>query len=1564
MSVGSVFVDIIPRVMGMSAAMTRDVVAPAEQGGTEAGRTFSTAFTRSVTSGTSATTAAVQSQVRAAQAAVEQSSVAISAARDKELAAADRVRIAETKLAEARAKYAADSSAVVAAEARLEAAKRGEVTASERLVLAESNEGRAKTELIARNDALATSNARAGESSAAGSSKALGLVGSLGKLAIGTTAVSAILGGDALHQAGNYQQSLTKLATTAGESTGNLKLVGDGMLNMAGQVGVSAQDLAKGMYVVESSGQHGAQALDTLKASAEGAKQENADLGHVTDAVSTIMHDYGPKVGDAATVTSKLITAVSFGKTNFDEFTGALHSVTPLAAAAGISLADVTGSLSAMTASGEPAQQSAQNLGHAIQSLSAPTQPMIKEMAALGLNAIDLSHNLGKTGVAGTLQEVAHAIMVKMGPAGTVLLSNFNESKLAVTAASNAFGALPPAAQKVAEAIDKGTMSFAEFRKTGGGLDVEQKTQLGQWNTLHDKAIGFSAALRTGANQNQNFTEAMKRATGTADGMNVALQLTGEHTDTVNASIKAISESTKQADGNIKGWSEVQGNFNQQLAEVVDGLKSWVIELGQKLLPKATEFLGWLQSAAHWMGDHANLMKTIGEVILGAAAALMIYKTAMGAAEIATTAWKFALRAAAVAQGELNISELANPIGLIVVAIAGLVAGLIYAYTHFDTFRGIVDSTWKVVETAAGWIWEHGLKPAFEALKVGLGFVIDHWKIFTGVLAVITGPVGIAVAAIVLVATHFTQLKNIAMDVANWFAGPFVNFFVTGFNDVKNIVTTVVGTIVDFLADRWNSMVGTVTNAWNTVYRVIMGFLQPIVDAIRSHWDEIKQITQFVWDMIVSNFTLVWQVIKGIFETALAVVAGVVSIAWGVIKGIFEAALAAVVVVVSMAWENLQVVTKLVWSEISAFFSIIWGVIKAVFDVALPLITGILDIAWNGIKTAIQVVWDVILGILKIAWDLIVGALKIFRDIFIGIVSVFLDVVTGHWSQAWDDIKKFVVNIWHDMTGEIGSVAHDFAGMLSGVFSDLATGLEHIWTAIWDTAKSVFLGGINGVLDLVNGFLGAINTVAGAVGLNINLHVPKIGESAPAPPPPLASSGLRTGSSTAGLATGGPVHGPGTGTSDEVPLWGSNGEHMWTAREVAAAGGHGAMEAMRRNTLQGIPMRYFAAGGSVELPRLAGGGAVTWPAMLSVIKGQFPDALDNSDFRPGDPGYHGRGQALDVGFAGDDNAKLIDASQWIASKYGGETAELIHKTGRNIKNGADVGDGYGLYGASTMDAHLNHTHWAMDHDPGGGGKGLLDTIGGAFSSAVSAIRHLAAGALDTAWPKMPVSQNMLGLLPASANKLRDGVISFVNGQDQARGGGSPAGPGGAAPAGQINDWIGQALGILGYPLSYAGGLYQQAMTESSGNPRAIQGNIGDVNNASGDLAKGIMQVISTTFEFWKLPGHDDIFNPVDNFIAGSRYANNRYGAGWFDPGPQHSHGYDDGGWMMPNTAGFNYSAKPEPVFSSSQWEVLRANLNTGGGGGKDVTINVHSQPGQSGEQIALEVKRQLLFEMR
>lgn len=64
--------------------------------------------------------------------------------------------------------------------------------------------------------------------------------------------------------------------------------------------------------------------------------------------------------------------------------------------------------------------------------------------------------------------------------------------------------------------------------------------------------------------------------------------------------------------------------------------------------------------------------------------------------------------------------------------------------------------------------------------------------------------------------------------------------------------------------------------------------------------------------------------------------------------------------------------------------------------------------------------------------------------------------------------------------------------------------------------------------------------------------------------------------------------------------------------------------------------------------------------------------------------------------------------------------------------------------------------------------------------------------------------------------------------------------------------------------------------ESSGDPNAQ--NNWDSNAQAGTPSIGLMQTIQPTFDANKLPGHDDIRNPVDNIIAGVRYAIGRYGS--------------------------------------------------------------------------------------
>lgn len=103
----------------------------------------------------------------------------------------------------------------------------------------------------------------------------------------------------------------------------------------------------------------------------------------------------------------------------------------------------------------------------------------------------------------------------------------------------------------------------------------------------------------------------------------------------------------------------------------------------------------------------------------------------------------------------------------------------------------------------------------------------------------------------------------------------------------------------------------------------------------------------------------------------------------------------------------------------------------------------------------------------------------------------------------------------------------------------------------------------------------------------------------------------------------------------------------------------------------------------------------------------------------------------------------------------------------------------------------------------------------------------------------------------------------------------------AATPAQVTSWITQANQVLvshGTPASALNDPDVELIIqhESSNNPNAT--NTFDSNAASGNPSKGLMQTTESTFRTYSLPGHGDIYNPVDNIIAGTRYAIARYGS--------------------------------------------------------------------------------------
>jgi TP901 family phage tail tape measure protein len=444
--------------------------------------------------------------------------------------------------------------------------------------------------------------AAAAEASTASSTAFQGLAG-FGKAALfGVAGAALAVGAVSIHMAGDFQQSMTQLVTGAGESKANIDLVSKGILSMAGDVGVSAQQLASGMYMVESAGFHGAQGLEVMKTAAMGAKVGGADMSTVADALTSALNAYHEPASKATSVTNDLIATVASGKMHMEDLAGALGTVLPAASTAGVSLKEVTAAIATMTMQGTPAADAATYLRQTILQMENPSARAQKALKDVGLSGQQLAHDLGSKGLAATLAEATDAIGKKF-PAGS--------------------------AEYVAHLADM---------------------------------------------------------VGGTKSMQAALELTGGNMKVFQNNVTSIGAAAAAGGGQVQGWSDVQKDFNFQVDQAKASLESMGIQLGLVLIPIIQRGIVVVGQIVHYFKQHKDAAAEVAAAIAGPlVVAIGLYTIGMIQAAIATIAATW-------------------PLIAIMVAVAALSAGVIYAYNHWGWFRTAVNAAGSEIKSLMSWL--------------------------------------------------------------------------------------------------------------------------------------------------------------------------------------------------------------------------------------------------------------------------------------------------------------------------------------------------------------------------------------------------------------------------------------------------------------------------------------------------------------------------------------------------------------------------------------------------------------------------------------------------------------------------------------------------------------------------------------------------------------------------------------------------------------------------------------------------------------------------------------------
>lgn len=454
----------------------------------------------------------------------------------------------------------------------------------------------------------------------------------------------------------------------------------------------------------------------------------------------------------------------------------------------------------------------------ALKSVAEATREYRRDMAQLAQNAADAGQDMDA--MKDTLKNVAS--VTGETDAAMEGLNMLMATGLDTTNLTNAAEAFAGAATK-----------FDGLKFEGLAEGLQESLAVGQ-------AVGpFAELIERMGGDLEAFNEGMAACTTQAEKQQYAMQWLNE------SGLQQVHDSYVQNNADLVEAEKAQFRHNEAMAKlgaVIEPINTALTNLGATIMEKVAPVV---ESTVNWVMEN---LPAIEPIITGIAVALGVLAAALAIQGIISGVSKaFAM---------LNATMLANPIVLIVAAIAGLVAAFVALWNKSEAFRNFWLNMWEGIKKAFSSVTSWLTKTMQNTIKI----FSDAWKKAGEWL----------VKTIINIVTSFqnawAKIKNAWGKVGEWFSGIW--------SKITGIFSGVASWFGNIFRNAWTGITNAFSNVgsffsgiWSKIKSVfsIDGMLSIGKNLVTGLWNGISNSFQWIKDKISGWVGNVMDFIKGLF---------------------------------------------------------------------------------------------------------------------------------------------------------------------------------------------------------------------------------------------------------------------------------------------------------------------------------------------------------------------------------------------------------------------------------------------------------------------------------------------------------------------------------------------------------------------------------------------------------------------------------------------------------------------------------------------------------------------------